>query len=206
MGDAMNVRNEYFSASLITKIEATDVYLPLSMSAEADLKALLETPDAYVYLTLKDDLYLETVKVKNVQGTLMMERGVEGTVATSHPYGTCVAAVSPTIVALIKDLICNYECCEGPCPVEPVALAGYATPTEGNVGVEWTGAVIFSGTAPMTIVVNSAPSWMEAVQIGSTIKLRGVPDKTGTTVMTVAATNGNGTNVVSTALEVVIKN
>ena len=201
----MNVRNEYFSASLNRKLEATDIYLPISEGAAADLKALLKEPDDYIYLTLKDDVNLETVRVRNEQGTLMLERGLEGTEAVTHPFGTCIMSVSPTVVALIKDLICSYECCEGPCPVEPVVCAGTALPEYGNVGVAFNGCVIFTGSSPMNIVMNGAPAWLSALQMGNTLILRGTPDKAGTTTFSVAATNGNGTNVVSHSISVTIK-
>lgn len=201
----MNVRNEYFSASLNAKLEATDVYLPISDAAAADLKALLTEPDQYMYLTLKDDTNFETVKVRNERGTLMLERGIEGTTATTHPFGTCIVSVSPTVVALVKDLICNYECCNGPCPVTPPTLAGISMPMQCNVGVEWNAAVIFDGTAPMTIGINNAPAWVQATQVGSTLILKGVPDKAETVTFSVAATNGNGTNIVSQPVTVVVK-
>lgn len=201
----MNVRNEYFSASLNSKLEATDIYLPISEGAAADLKALLKEPDDYIYLTLKDDVNLETVRVRNEQGTLMLERGLEGTEAVTHPFGTCIMSVSPTVVALIKDLICSYECCEGPCPVEPVVCAGTALPEYGNVGAAFNGCVIFTGSSPMNIVMNGAPAWLSALQMGNTLILSGTPDKAGTTTFSVAATNGNGTNVVSHSLSVTIK-
>lgn len=201
----MNVRNEYFSASLNRKLEATDIYLPISEGAAADLKALLKEPDDYIYLTLKDDVNLETVRVRNEQGTLMLERGLEGTEAVTHPFGTCIMSVSPTVVALIKDLICSYECCEGPCPVEPVVCAGTALPEYGNVGVAFNGCVIFTGSSPMNIVMNGAPAWLSALQMGNTLILSGTPDKAGTTTFSVAATNGNGTNVVSHSISVTIK-
>lgn len=199
------LKNEYFSASLNAKLEATDVYLPVCDSAAADLRALLTEPDQYMYLTLKDDVHFETVKVRNEQGTLMLERGLEGTEATKHPFGTCIVSVSPTVVALIKDLICNYECCNGPCPVTPPSFAGMTMPLSGNVGTEWNGCAIFDGTSPMTIAINGAPAWMEATQVGSTLVLKGVPDKAGTTVMSIAATNGNGTNIVSQPVTVVVQ-
>lgn len=201
----MNVRNEYFSASLNACLEATDVYLPISDGAAADLKALLTEPDQYMYLTLKDDVNFETVKVRNEQGTLMLERGLEGTEATKHPFGTCIVSVSPTVVALVKDLICNYECCDGPCPVEPVVCAGTALPEYTNVGLPFNGCVIFTGSSPINIVMNGAPAWMQALQMGNTLILSGTPDKAGDTTFSVAATNGNGTNVVSQSVTVTVK-
>lgn len=200
------VKNEYFSASLNACLEATDVYLPVSDAAAADLKALLTEPNQYMYLTLKDDTNFETVKVRNEQGTLMLERGVEGTEATKHPFGTCIVSVSPTVVALIKDLICNYECCNGPCPVEPVVCAGTALPEYTNVGLPFNGCVIFTGSSPINIVINGAPAWMQALQMGNTLILSGTPDKAGTASFSVAAANGNGTHVVSQSVTVTVRN
>lgn len=198
-------KNEYFTAFTNEKLEATDQYLPLNAAAAADLRMLLTEPDDYIYLSLKSDTDFETVKVRNEQGTLLMERGVEGTTPVAMPYGTCVVAVSPSVIAAVKDLVCNHKCCEGECPTDAVQYSGHLLPI-GHTGVAWEGVVIFSGDLPMNIVLKDAPAWMQAVQTSNTLQLSGTPDVAGTTVFSVAATNGNGTNIDTKSLQVTVTN
>ena len=198
-------KNEYFSATLNNRLEATDQYLPLHRAAEADLKALLADPDDYIYMSLKSDTDMETVKVRNEHGTLIMERGVEGTTPTTMPFGTCVVSISPTVIAAIKDMVCNYQCCEGDCPVVQAQYSGHLLPP-AFVGIDWNGIVAFAGDLPMNIVLKGAPAWMRAVQRSNTLELSGRPDLAGTTVFSVAATNGNGTNLDTQSLSVTVTN
>lgn len=103
--------NDFFSAFTTQRLSATDVYLPLDAAAHADLLRFT-TDGNYTYASLVDDTTMETVIIHNDHGTLIMERGREGTPAVAHPPGTCIHTVSPTIIAAIKDLICNWECCK----------------------------------------------------------------------------------------------
>ena len=200
----MPMKTEYFSAFLSERLEATDVYLPLSRPAEADLVSLLPGKDDYIFLTLKGDVHMETVKARNENGTLIIERGVEGTEAVLHHYGTCVVSVSPTVVAVMKDLICNYSCCEdGDCPCVGVAYAGAVLP-EAHVGKVWEGSVVFAGDAPIKMGIDNAPDWMNVSQQGGLMRLYGTPAVSGTVPISVSATNCNGTQIATKALELTV--
>ena len=195
----MALVTEYFSAFTPEKVEATDVYLPLSDSAKADLLALLDDESKYIFLSLKDEVNLETVKVKASGGLLIMERGLEGTEAVLHPLDTCVSSVSPTLIATMKDLICNYECCEGGCPVVAVRYSTATLPA-ANVGKSWSGTVEFTGSTPMTLNAANPPSWMNVTQSKTTLLLSGTPTTAGSVSVGVFGINGDGTNVATKEL------
>lgn len=187
----MPLANEFFSAYTLHTMEAEDRSLPLCDSARADLLALLDGDDYYLYLSIADDLHFETVKAVNDHGTLVLTRGIAGTTAVRHPAGSCVKAVSPTILETIKDLICNYKCCEGDCPCEPVSFAG-ATLPQGTAGQVWHGVVIFSGSAPVKCGVSALPAWMSAKATDNVVELSGTPPDPGEWVVSCAATNCSG--------------
>ena len=97
-----------FIAYTSKSIEAADVYLPLSKEAEAELMQLLtSTTDAYTYLTLKDNVNIETVMAYVENGYILLCRGEAGTQAVKHPYGTCVSTVPTTFSKVIEDAATN---------------------------------------------------------------------------------------------------
>lgn len=200
----MSLSSEFFSATINARLEATDVYLPLDPAAQADLLNILVDPTSYVLLTLKGERFTETVKATNQQGTIIIERGLEGTTPSLHHFGTCITTVSPTVMAVVKDLICNYTCCgDEDCPCTPVAYVASSLPT-GHVGQDWQGSVIFSGDLPMTAAIASAPGWMQTVQHNNSLVLSGTPDEAGTFTFSVAATNCNGTKLATQAISVTV--
>lgn len=198
----MPLKTEFFSAYTTAAMSADDKALPVCDAARADLLGLLESGD-YTYLSITDDAHFETVKVVNDHGTLVLERGLEGTDAVAHPDGACVKSVSPTVIAAIKDLVCNYQCCDGPCECTPVAFSGANLPG-GAVGQSWHGAVIFTGDAPVHCGVSQLPAWMSAQVVGGTILLDGTPTQAGEWTISCAATNCGGTQVDSYAATVQI--
>lgn len=107
----MPYANDYFQAYLESKITATDAHLPVCAEAKADLLRFIPN-GSYTYASLVDDTNMETVIIRNEYGELILERGIEDTTPVAHPLGTCVRTVSPTAIAAIKDLICNWKCCE----------------------------------------------------------------------------------------------
>ena len=192
----MTLVTEFFSASTSEKMEATDVYLPLSESAKADLLTLLDNEDKYVFLTLKDEVNLETVKATVSGDTIILERGLEGTEAVLHPLGTCVVSVSPTIMAAIKNMVCNYQCCEGGCAVEPVAFDSAYLPAS-YVGKAWEGILRFTGSSPMKLGIANPPAWMTVVQVKNEIQMSGTPTEAGRLSLGAFGVNGDGTNSVT---------
>lgn len=107
----MPYANDFFSATLSRRISETDNYLPVCEAARTDLLRFIPN-GSYTYASLVDDSGMETVALRNEYGTIIMERGYGGTTAAAHPVGTCVRTVSPTIVEVIKDLVCNWKCCD----------------------------------------------------------------------------------------------
>lgn len=198
----MPLKNEFFSAYTTAPMSAGDRSLPVCPEARDDLLGVLASGD-YIYLSIIDDIHFETVKVVNDHGSLILERGVEGTIAVAHPDGACVKSVSPTVIAAIKDLVCNYQCCDGPCDCTPVAFSGANLPG-GSAGQPWHGAVIFTGDSPIHCGVSQLPAWMSAQVVGSTILLSGTPSVGGEWVVSCAATNCGGTQVDSHAATVQI--
>lgn len=198
------VTTDFFTAYLNEKLEANEVYLPLNDSAYADLLSNLLNSADYTYLSLRGDTNFETVSVRNDGGTLVLTRGLSGTTAVTHHYGTCVSTISPTVIAAIKDLHCNYSCCEdGDCPCEAVVFRGAIMP-DGNVGRAWGGSVVFSGDLPMELAVYGNPSWMTVTAGSNYIEFAGTPVASGTYTFSVAATNCNGTGLATGVVSVSI--
>lgn len=202
--------SEYFDASTTAKIPADAVNLPLSDGAMADLLNLLTDTEDYTYLALKSEQTYEVVKAHKVGSMIVLDRAQEGTRAVLHPMGTCVAAVSPLTLAVMKEIACNYECCQGDCVCEPVSLVGvFGIPARIHSLTELDGFVAFQGDGPITAGVDGAPDWMTVTQIGNVVRLSGVvPQPDGPNrhneafvSFSVAATNCNGTSVASAPVE-----
>lgn len=189
----MSMKYEYFSAYTCDPIVSTDKYLPLPKGAQTDLIDILKEDESYIYLTLLDDANIETVKVSLVQGFLVMERGISGTTPVNHPVGTCVSSISPTVIAVIKDLICNYNCCEdGDCPKTPVQFTDSYIPS-AKAGSAFRGTISFTGTDPVQVTVSGAPDWLTIARSGDTLTLSGTPASAGQVTFSIALTNLNGT-------------
>lgn len=199
----MSMVSEFFSAFTTDRIGDTEIHLPLSDSAKADLLAILEPAESYIYLTLKGESNVETVKAHADGGYIILVRGLEGTKAVNHHYGTCVTSISPTTIAVLKDLVCNYKCCEGECECKPVELVGKMLPT-ATIGVEWEGVAFFNGDLPIHIGVHNAPGWMTITQKGATLHMAGTPTETGIFHFTIAAANCGGTAIDSDTVGVIV--
>lgn len=200
----MSYVTEIFSAGLTQALEADAVALPVSSGALADLVKLLEEDGSYTFASIKSDSTFETVRLYLSSDTLVMDRGQAGTSAVKHPCGSLVCLVSPTVVAAVKALICEYDCCEDTdCVCEAVAYAGAALPA-ATVDSEWEGHVLFSGAQPITLAVSDAPSWMTVTVEGGVVTLAGTPTESGTFTFLLGAANCNGTNVVVQSLSVVV--
>lgn len=200
----MGYVTEIFGAALNQSMQKDETTLPVGNAAYADLVALLSKEGDYTYASLKSESTYETVKLSVVAGTLVVERAQEGTEAVKHPCGTMVCLVSPTTVAAIKALICEYDCCkDDDCPCDAVTLGGIWTP-DGTVNHKWTGAVVFSGAQPITISLLDTPSWIEATVEGNVLTMTGTPTEANTYQFTVVAANCNGNSVVGKQVTVVI--
>lgn len=182
-----------FYATLTGKLMDTDQFLNLNPNSMMQLMSQMEEGD-YTYLTISDRLNTEIVKATKTcfEGGVMIERGQGDTEPRHFPFGSCVTFEVTTPV--VKDLICNYECCDGPCVCEGVAGAGITMPT-GIVGVPYTGTAIFTGDTPMTLTAKGFPAWAEIFIGANYIRVSGVPNAVGTYEVGVAATNCHGTAI-----------
>lgn len=200
----MSLVTEFFTASLADRLGPDGAALPLSDAARADLFRLLADKDAHTYLTIRSDAVIETVRAHVKGGVIVLDRGLEGTEPVTHHVGACVSSVSPTVIAAIKDLVCNHQCCDDGCPTIAVARANTILPN-GVVGVAYEGIVSFSGTWPINISVSGAADWMRIERQGTSLHITGTPPDPGTFSFSVAASNGNGANLLSDTLAVTVK-
>lgn len=184
--------SEYFDATLTAKLPASAVMLPVSDAAMADLLALLADEEDYTFLAIKSEQTYEVVKAHKSGGMVVLDRAQESTRDVLHPMGACVAAISPLTLAVMKDIVCNYSCCEGDCQCVPVSVAEVINP-EVIQNEPYQGTVVFGGDLPITISVTESPYWIEATTIGNTVFLHGTARISGDVI--IAATNCHGTSV-----------
>ena len=171
-------------------LNADDKYLPLTAADSA--KLLAHVPDGEsTFLTISDESYKEYVRVDNTDGTLILTRGIDSD-AHKFPKGSCVYFENSLPVT--KWLICNYECCTGDCPVDPVVASGFVLP-KGKVGNAWEGSFVFSGDLPIQYGITGLPAWLNATWEGNYVKLSGVPTASGYFTISVAASNDRGSNI-----------
>jgi len=180
-----------FQTTLNDKLLIGDTDLPMSAADIASLTTKLGA-DGYVFLTVQDQVGTEVVKVSGACGALVVERGQDGTTPLNFPRGSCIAfRITP---AVVRDMVCNTNCCEGDCCV-PVTVASGQLP-DAVVGVEYTAAMIFSGTLPIQIVASGVPAWLTASIGVNYIKFSGTPPSTQSVTIAAAATNC-GTTIVA---------
>lgn len=177
-----------FTTSLSERLEKGVRVLPLFSKDEAALKALV--PDGeYTFLTIRDLVGAEIVKVENTCDTLLVTRAQDGTSEKTFPKGSCVRfEMTP---AVVKELICTHNCCEGECPCEPVKAAGFVLPAATKT-LAWQGSAVFTGDLPMELAVTGAPSWVKMTLGPNFVAFEGTPPAAGTFVISVAATNCSG--------------
>lgn len=179
-----------FRATLTAKLEQGALLLPISDADRLDLISQLGEDGNYTYLTIRaENIRSEIVKVTVQCGELVLTRGQDGTKDLAFPRGSCVLfTLTP---AIVKDLICNYDCCEDEeCPCVEVTAAGATLPA-GTVGASWSGVFVFTGDVPMAIVAD-VPTWMTVVQSANYLTLSGTPPIAGTYNVAASATNCSG--------------
>ena len=175
------------SLALADVLSKDSGYLPLTAQHKA--KRLLQGPAGEeTILTITDSVNTVYVRVKNQQGTITLERGVEAGVY-KFPTGSCV--YFEVSVPVVEWLICNYECCKGDGPVQPPLAGGFMLP-EGKAGQYYLGTFIFKGDEPMNIGGLGLPDCARAKQYGVSLVISGVPKAKGEYVISTAATNATG--------------
>ena len=95
------------SLALADVLAKDSVYLPLTAQHKAKLLEHVPAGEETI-LTITDSVNTEYVRVRNQQGTITLERGVESGVY-KFPKGSCV--YFEVSVPVVEWLICNYECC-----------------------------------------------------------------------------------------------
>lgn len=180
-----------FQAYLAAPISSTDVTLPLSATAKADLVKLLCQDDAYTYLSLRDEVNFETVKAYLSCGELLIDRGQAGTTPVKFSFSTCVSTLSPTVAAVVTAMLSEQmsDCMAFYNPDAMGGVLGVAftdLPT-GTLANNWRGMIVLSGTLPMSVSVSGLPGWVKAVQYGNMLELTGKPTATATTAFTLHA-------------------
>lgn len=97
-----------FMSNLTDKLADVDTDLPIHKQHIAGLLGRI-TSGKYTYLKLLDGTNVEYIKVSNLSGALVVERGLELTEPKTFPVGTCIKwELTPTA---IRDIICQMECC-----------------------------------------------------------------------------------------------
>ena len=191
----MSYVTDVFQAYTSKVMEASDVYLPLSKEAETDLAKILSTSGSYTYLTLKDNASVETVKAYAENGYIILCRGLGGTTATKHPFGTCVTSVSPTVAQVIRDLVC----CSNSEDTKITINSSLGGATKGSA---YTGWIYCEGTSPLTINVTGVPSWGTVTKKDNMVMITGTPTETGTFTVICKVTNDEGSLTKNLTLKV----
>ena len=186
-----------FAAHLSRTLEKTDATLPLSEAGLAWFLSLVPEGET-LPLVINDGLTYEEVLATNSAGHITLERGRGETEARKFPRGAC--ARFEVTLSVVRHEICNYDCCPAGDCAEPPAVAGTLLPA-GMAGTPWEGAVIFTGTLPLTLAATGLPPWCQAEAGPNFLKLSGTPDGAGSWNVSVAA-SGYGVVVAQGVIEV----
>lgn len=97
-----------YSGTLNTVLNADD--LVIGVNSAPELLNRLKNDGDWTTLLVKDNTGFEVIKVRNFQGNLAIERGLDGTTSRKFPIGSCVfAEMSET---LVKAIVCETSCCD----------------------------------------------------------------------------------------------
>jgi hypothetical protein len=138
---------------------------------------------------LRDNLYCEEIEIMNQCGQiLIVGRGLGGTEAKVFPRGTELKfEVTPSVV---REIVCSHDCCETPCPEDPVAAAGVLLPP-ARTGIPWDGTMVFTGSLPIMMGAQ-LPPWVTASNGANYVKLSGTPPGPGEYLVIVTGSNMKG--------------
>lgn len=188
------MREIIFKSTLLNCLEADSISLPVPQVRLRELLSLIPEGD-FTFLVIRAGGKEEHVIAKNDAGTLLLERGVNGTEASKFPAGASVQYEVTS--AVVKWFICNHDCCADiPCPQEPPTLTWLSLPN-GTAGAPWTGLAVFNGSLPLDIGVGTCPAWM-TYEIGpNSVRFSGTPPTVQSVSLSCAATNGTTEPVVA---------
>lgn len=176
-------------SKLIAKLEAADPTLPLPDSDLASLKVLL-AGGKHSYLVLRGPAAVEVVRVEFDAGLLSFVRGIDSTGVQTFPKGASVCA--EVVPALVKDLVCAFDCCEGDCDCIEPTVAGKNYPASVSTGSLFEAIVVFAGDMPMSVATSPAPPWLTVTVGPNYAHLSGTPAVVGNYSIAVSATNCGG--------------
>ena len=181
---------EPFQAFLSKPLDASDVYLPLSSAAYADLLSLLQKKGSYTFLTIRDDTHIETVKAHAEGGYILLERGMAGTQAVKLTYGACVTTVSSTVLAVIQDYA-NTVLLLNPDAMRTQLGVAICSFPNGSTNTPYEGYIVFSGTIPMQIDIDGLPAWANTQVSENMVTISGTPISHETVNLKFTVTNAD---------------
>lgn len=97
-----------FISNLVEKYQDTNRGLPIAEEHKGLLLSRLGY-GGYTYLEIMDGTQIEYIKVSNISGELVADRGLETTEPKTFPIGSCVKWVLTPMA--VRDIICQMECC-----------------------------------------------------------------------------------------------
>ena len=154
----------------------------------------------YTWLTIVDDMNIEVVKVQLIAGGVQLTRN-----ATPYAFPVGACALWEITDESVKDRVCNPTCVIDPaCPCVAPTEGATAIPN-GMRELPWEGALNFLGTAPMTLTIIAAPSFVTYTIGSNFVKFSGTPTVSGVYSVSVKATNACGTVTVTKAVTIAPK-
>jgi hypothetical protein len=155
---------------------AQDGVAPLVPTAMRSILCGVLGNGSHTYLVLTaPGLGCEIVKATCSYGTILLERGQDGTTAHAWPQGSCIEWA--LVGAAVRDLIAQTEACPTDCVAATIA-AGALMP-DGVQGTLYTHRIVISGTPPFALGIPMLPAWMTITLDGGEIRLEGTPPAPG---------------------------
>lgn len=97
-----------FNTRLITNLKATDRHLPIALDEYNRLLGVLAYDD-FSFLEIRDGNASEVIKVTNVCGKLVIDRGMEQTTIKAFRCGTGVAFI--LTMSGVEYTVCQLDKC-----------------------------------------------------------------------------------------------
>lgn len=167
-----------FVASLQAPLAADDVTPRLRFDLAARLCAALAN-GSHTYLALWCPGAFEIVRARCEQGTIVLDRGQDGTSAQPFPVGACLEW--RMLGAAVTDLAGQVMAC--PLPCTPATIGAGAVAPSGVVGIPYEHRIVISGTPPFSLGQVVIPAWMIVTLDAGEVRLSGTPDAAGTYVV-----------------------
>lgn len=167
-----------FVAQLQAPLDADEVTPTIRFDLAARLCAALSN-GAHTYLQLSCPGGFEVVRARCEFGTIVFDRGVDGTSAQPFPIGACLEW--EMVGAAVSDLSEQVMSCPRPCVAATIASGAEAP--NGTVGVPYSHRIVISGTPPFTLGQVIIPQWLIVTLDAGEVRFSGTPDTAGTYVV-----------------------